>query len=490
MVVARQRQGSQVLPDADRHGPLVVARLRAGVPDASRGIDRLDGRWREVADCLASVGATGRADALRTALAEREDGRAMLAAIFAANTADDPLAEPVIETSRQRFALKSVADIKAMPPLRWQIANHIPRGSLVVEFGQSGSGKSFEALEQACSIASDTPWHGLEVVESGIVVYVATEGSGGLNKRIAAWERQHPGADLSRLYFVTEPVNLLDDASVLAFKDVLRSLPEPPAGVFMDTLARCLVGGDENSARDMGLAIAAVDGIRSEFDATVYVIHHTGKNGEAERGSSALRAAADVMIQVVGDDARVTLTCSKMKDAEPFKKLVLRLVPVAGTDSCVLEYDDNRETDELPPKARELLGILDSHFTGDGATSTQWLKAAGLIEPTFYRHRARLVKDGYVTKTGHRHALTHLGRNALGLPPSETEGSEAITIIELSRDSHESNPQAPASPITTITTLKGDSDRRAESGPIVSPGRPSNGVHNAAIDDMEELPWP
>jgi hypothetical protein len=44
------------------------------------------------------------------------------------------------------------------------------------------------------------------------------------------------------------------------------------------------------------------------------VVHHTGKTGETERGSSALRAAADSMIRVSRDGAVVTVRNDKQKD--------------------------------------------------------------------------------------------------------------------------------------------------------------------------------
>lgn len=474
MVVARIGQGSQPMSEGDRVGARVVARLSSGVPTDRAIIDGLPDRWLALADELERTQPEARRGVRKRHLDSWEDGRAMLAAILQVNPAEDPRTEPVEETPiRQRFALRSVADIKAMPPLRWQIDNHIPRGALVVQFGPSGSGKTFEAIEQACCTTSGVAWHGLERVESGTVVYVAAEGVGGLNKRLAAWEKQHPDADLSRLHFITEPVNLLDPLSVDAFKVVLRTLPERPAAVFIDTLARCLVGGDENSAKDMGLAIASVDGIRAEFDATVYIIHHTGKNGEAERGSSALRAAADVMIQVSGDNERVSLTCSKMKDAEPFKVLNLSLTPVEGTDSCVLEYIDARSAPigEMSPSARKVAAVLDSHFTAEGASMSQWVKAAydahKVSEPTVYRCRRDLEKSGFIAKDRTRYVLTAAGRSELGLPESDPGDDAAITITELSNDYHDSQETT----ITTITTLRGDSGDSSRGVPVGASGR-------------------
>jgi hypothetical protein len=504
-------------PVGNRVGARVVSRLSSGVPTDRAIIDNLEPRWRALADELERAQPEARRSILRRHLDSWEDGRAMLAAILQANPTEDPLAEPVQETVRQRFALRSVADIKAMPPLHWQIDNHIPKGSLVVEFGQSGSGKTFEAFEEACCIAGDRPWHGLESVEPGIVVYVAAEGSGGLNKRLAAWERQHPGADLSRLFFITEPVNLLDAVAVEAFKSVLRSLPERPAAVFLDTLARCLVGGDENSAKDMGLAIAAVDSIRAEFDATVYVIHHCGKNSEAERGSSALRAAADVMIQVTSDNENVTLTCSKMKDAEPFKKLHLTITPVEGTDSCVLEWADRADDDTINVNDLKVLRTLERHFPRDeGASSTTWQELAeadgGVPRRTFFRSKKKLLEAGYVSSAGSRAPclITDSGRQLLAgqaicanaVPtlkvPRWDDDEPSVTSRECQGANLVPNGAVAPSPADGAVGAKvphsfrsGTNGTNGDGGPPRLSGGKKNGVVetvNAALDEPEELP--
>ncbi|MCA1646651.1 MAG: helicase RepA family protein [Chloroflexi bacterium] len=63
----------------------------------------------------------------------------------------------------------------------------------------------------------------------------------------------------------------------------LGDLPELPVALFTDTLARGMVGVDENSAQDMGLFIQTADRIRQATGATVVVLHHHGKSGAANR---------------------------------------------------------------------------------------------------------------------------------------------------------------------------------------------------------------
>jgi hypothetical protein len=62
------------------------------------------------------------------------------------------------------------------------------------------------------------------------------------------------------------------------------------------------------------------DQIQRAIEGTVLLIHHTRKLGEVERGSSALRAACDTMIELSKAEDLLTLKCRKMKVAAEFSK--------------------------------------------------------------------------------------------------------------------------------------------------------------------------
>jgi hypothetical protein len=89
--------------------------------------------------------------------------------------------------------------------------------------------------------------------------------------------------------------------------------------IVWDTMARSMIGGDENAARDVGLAIAAADYLAEPHQAARLFVHHTGKNGEEERGSSALRGAADTLLALKPYEPGLRLTCEKAKDSEAFE---------------------------------------------------------------------------------------------------------------------------------------------------------------------------
>jgi hypothetical protein len=122
----------------------------------------------------------------------------------------------------------------------------------------------------------------------------------------------------------------------------LATLPEKPVLIVIDTLARAMKGGDENSAQDMGALMDSVGALSASTGACVLLIHHSGKNkAGGARGSTALLGAIDTEIEI--DEEQIKST--KQRDIEMSEPIGFKLVPlVVGADedgddvtSCVVE---------------------------------------------------------------------------------------------------------------------------------------------------------
>src|SRR5260221_12689973 len=228
-----------------------------------------------------------------------------------------PLVDKYVPLSRK--------DLEGLPRPEWLIPDLIQERTLVTLFGRSGCGKSFLALDLATRVAQKTS-----------VIYVAAEGLYGYLNRLNAW-RKFNNRDEGNLHFVRNPIPMLDPEEVQAF--ITSVMPLAPRLIVIDTLARCIVGGDENSSKDMGLFVEACAHIQRATGATVLIIHHTGKNGIGERGSSVLRCACETMIELSKEDNYITLSCNKMKDAPEFSTRIFELRTVqldSGETSCVI----------------------------------------------------------------------------------------------------------------------------------------------------------
>ena len=332
--------------------------------------------------------------------------------------------------------LLTLADLATLRDPEWQVDGMIPAGGLVVVYGPPGAGKSFFVLGLVLSVAYGAPFY-RKPVKSGPVLYVAAEGSGGLKARVDAWRTANVVPADAPAYFYPDVVNLLESQAINALIEALQGFPELPSLIVFDTFARCMLGGDENSARDVGQAIASADRIRKETGAAVILVHHTSKAGEVERGSTALRGAADTMIHVKGEDGQITVACDKQKEAEPFARLALKLRTVAK--SCVLSTITGAENQSTTITKFEstALEVLSNAFLEDGAAATPWLKASKLADVTFWRTRTSLVRKGYVQKVGSKYTLTAKGCSAVAINYQGTikalSDSETAQLSALSR---------------------------------------------------------
>lgn len=331
-----------------------------------------------------------------------------------------------------RFKLYSVSDLFSLPEPEWLIDGLFSEGAFGCVFGPPGHGKSFVTLAWALSIASGVHWCGHEV-QQGQVVYIAAEGGVGIRRRVAAWLQNNQLTDVPDAFFLLEGVQVHDSEEVEAVIDKLAECDKMPSVVIVDTLARCFAGGDENSAKEVGDFIAGIDRLRAETGAAVLVVHHTGKaDNETERGSSALRAAADVMIRVARDaSGAVVVRNNKQKDAEEFSPVRLRLqqVQLPGDDnitSCVLvpAAEVARQPD-LRKHLRPTLRALAS-FPNGVATTAEWQQKTGAAR-TFYQHCRELEGDDFVRKVRRGHyAITEKGRAAVGGGTSTTDTGETL----------------------------------------------------------------
>lgn len=244
----------------------------------------------------------------------------------------------------QRFTTMSLDDLENLPEPEWLIDGLLPADSFTTLFGPPGATKSFWALDAAMSVASGRKFHYRDV-KSGKVVYFVGEGLRGMRYRVEAWKSAHPDFDEEAMrenfLLVPTPVKLLEKYDQQKLINTVSELEDVKL-VVIDTWARSLTGGDENSAGDAGVAIDILEQVRHATGASPLVVHHTGADGTRERGSTALRGASDVTLRMMRDDASrlSVLSCMKMKDSEPFRPVVYRLS--AFSQSVVLRENEDQ----------------------------------------------------------------------------------------------------------------------------------------------------
>ena len=216
--------------------------------------------------------------------------------------------------------LVSLSAIEAVLTSNYMVKGWLDRNCLSMLYGPSNAGKTFVALDIAMHIAAGKSWRGLRV-NGGPVLYIAAEGGAGIRNRLAAIKRERP--DMASAPFTLLPIglDLHGQGDALAVCEIMPD--EAPALVVVDTLARSMGAGDENTAKDAAMFVRNCDLIREATGAHVMVIHHTGKDEDrGARGSSALRAAVDNELHVTSEWEIIS---KKQRDQAPPEPLHFKL---------------------------------------------------------------------------------------------------------------------------------------------------------------------
>jgi hypothetical protein len=209
-------------------------------------------------------------------------------------------------------------------------------------------------------------------------------------------------------------INLLDRGEVSGFA---QGVAEAGYGfIIIDTLARSMPGGDENSAKDVGMVVDALDTVRQASGAAVFALHHPTKEGSSARGISAYLGACDTELEVSAVGTQLTVKCHQQRDDAKPDPITLSLEPVAGTGSATL-VDGRGKTTSLEGTSIKVLEALDDD-PERGVSASVWSATSGVALTTFHRHRRVLVEQGLVgtipgTKQP-RYVLTEQGRGDLG----------------------------------------------------------------------------
>ena len=207
------------------------------------------------------------------------------------------------------------------------IQRFLPRDGVGMLWGDPGSFKSFLAIDWTLRIVTGASWNSCKV-SKGSAWYLAGEGHSGIRTRVDAWlkHNRRSSSEVADRFLLTSSAVVLNEPNgnhseeVEQLAELIQS-GKGPQIIVVDTVARSM-SGDENTAKDTGGFIRAVDYLidlaRSQGDPLcVLLVHHSKKTGEEYRGSSAFRGAMDFEYRMVKKgNAHCELSCTKMKDLE------------------------------------------------------------------------------------------------------------------------------------------------------------------------------
>lgn len=242
-----------------------------------------------------------------------------------------------LESARapKRFTPVAIDDVEIAAEPAWAIHRLLPARGLACVVGEPKSRKSFLITDALFQVARGVPYAGRSTLQ-GPVIYLTGEGIGGFRRRLVAMRRHYGVEGQGVPFFMVENVpdlgsektNLQQFFAELDEFIAENQLP-PPRAIALDTLARCMGTGDENTARDMGRFTDRCGQIERRYGCVVVAVHHFGKDkSKGGRGSNALNGATDVTWQVEKFEAHSRVRVDEMKDGPDGASWTFRLIPV------------------------------------------------------------------------------------------------------------------------------------------------------------------
>lgn len=203
------------------------------------------------------------------------------------------------------FAFTTAAKLRVDgPPLNQLrlVKGRIGHRRLAAIYGAPYSGKSSTAASLVHAVASGGAFDDMPTSVGGVLVF-GIEDADGWQRVIAHLDKVNGGSP-SPIAIVEGGPNLYRDAESVAKVVSTVHAAEAALGVkvalvVFDTLSLAMRGGDENSARDVGIVMERLAMIRDRADVTCLAIGHSGKDGaKGIRGSSLLTGDFDTIVRV------------------------------------------------------------------------------------------------------------------------------------------------------------------------------------------------
>ena len=232
----------------------------------------------------------------------------------------------------QRFTFLSPDELFARPPREMLIDGLLGVGELAMLYSESGAGKTFVVGDLSGSAITGGRFADeFDIPRPLTVCYAAGEGTGGLAERFKAVFSTHgitPAQAGNMTVALEVPQLFAPSGNGMAefVRDYKVARGDNLDLLIVDTLHSATYGSNENSAQDAGAILKAVKYAQSQLSCAVLLVHHAGKGGNGERGSTAFRGAMDVIMEIVRLGGKSVLKCSKIKDGTPFTDIAFSLV--------------------------------------------------------------------------------------------------------------------------------------------------------------------
>jgi hypothetical protein len=229
-----------------------------------------------------------------------------------------------------KFQLYRRGNFGKPPGTSWVVPGLLVRRGITLVYGEPKKGKSMALHSIACvataeyATEAERLWCGFKVPKLKIA-YIVLEGFNGTLARHDSWENINRVRISDDLVYLRKPCNFfglsatrwgqpVSDVEVLLRE--LEAQDFEPNYFIVDTMSHSMAGGKENSPEDMTRVFEQAQILVDRRNAGLAFSAHSTKDGENFRGTGAIFASVDGMIECRSDrPLQITLTPIAFKDA-------------------------------------------------------------------------------------------------------------------------------------------------------------------------------
>jgi hypothetical protein len=231
-----------------------------------------------------------------------------------------------------------LSELMKRKPREVLVANLLFAKGITTLVAPSGDGKTTTGASIALLTAAGGIWDGKKI-EPRPVLWIAGEGEDDLPPMVQAGAKDH-GLEWEKL-----PISIcfeaVDFSSIIETNHLIEKLKGmPPMLIIADALADIIGDLSEDKSKDITQVYKNLRLVEKKTGSVILVLHHQGWNSDRERGSTAIRAKSDIMVQIAEfkpDDGYIKLTHLKRRGGPKVKEFTyeVKLVPVEGCEHDV-----------------------------------------------------------------------------------------------------------------------------------------------------------
>lgn len=220
-----------------------------------------------------------------------------------------------------RYVLHTAGEaLREQAPTEWVVERLFSAGSVSLVVGEGGSKKTWAMLDMSVCVAQGVDWLGFETQRAPVLFIDEESGPRRLARRLGQVLRGYgAGAETPLSYVTLAGFNFLQvETDVGELQKLIMATGAKL--VIIDALADVMIGGDENSVRDVQPVFRRLRQVAEVTGAAIVVIHHSNKAG-SYRGSTAMHGAVDLMLKVDSrtGESYIAFDVEKARDVEPHK---------------------------------------------------------------------------------------------------------------------------------------------------------------------------